>query len=155
MTPVAYLKLQAKNLFRDYKTKKPHLDKTSGSVLYEYNPQYFDVDRILLEYNYDEDNFSLMKAQHIIALMVGFEKWTELLKASETELELAKLLFENQDKIYIDDWEMYIVGAEHDNNTIFSLEDRLEIFKHVFANVDGHQSTFGDYRLFRSPIARV
>ena len=90
-----------------------------------------------------------MKAQHIIAQIVGFKKWTDMLKASEPELELAKLLFDNQDKVSAEDWEMYIMGAERDNNTAFDPDTRLEIFKVVFANVEGHESTFPDYRLIR------
>jgi len=90
-----------------------------------------------------------MKAQHLIALMIGFRKWADLLNASDAELELAKLLFDNQDKIHIEDWEMYIADAERDNKTTFDSESRLEIFKQVFVNVEGHISPFPDYRLNR------
>ena len=147
MTPIAYFKLQAKNLFKDYKTKEPVFDKTINDYLYEYSPTNFDVDRIILEHDLDEENFTLMKAQHVMAYMAGFRKWADLLKASGTELELAKLLFDNQDKIHIEDWEMYVAGIESDNNTILSPDDKLEIFKKVFLEVDGHVSPFGDYRL--------
>jgi hypothetical protein len=44
---------------------------------------------------------------------------------------------------------MYIIAAEADNNTIFSAEDRLQIFKQVFINVDGHENPSPDYRLNR------
>ncbi|AWI58435.1 hypothetical protein [Sinorhizobium fredii] len=147
MTPIEYLKLQAKNLFRDFKTKTPVFDEVLGDYLYEYNPKYFDIDRIVVEHDLDEEDFSLMNAQHIIALMVGFRKWTELVKASDAELELAKLLFDNQHKIYIDDWHDYIADAEDMNGTAFDPESRLEIFKQVFVDVDGHDSVFEDYRL--------
>jgi len=106
----------------------------------------FDIEEIILAYDLDEDEFSLMNAQHIIALIVGFNKWTDLLKASESELELAKLLFDNQDKISVDDWEMYIAGAERDSNQIFDMESRLEIFKHVFLS-GGFENNSVDYRL--------
>jgi len=53
-----------------------------------------------------------MKAQHIIALMSGFDKWADLVKASEAELDLAKLLFDNQDKISIEHWRKYISAIE-------------------------------------------
>ena len=69
------------------------------------------------------------------------------MKASETELELARLLFDYQDKIDLEDWRMYIAGAEFDNKTTFNTGERIEIFKNVFANVDGHSNPFGDYRL--------
>lgn len=144
---IQYFKFLAENLFEDYNTKKSVLDPVINDYLYEYNPEYFDVDRIVLEFDLDEEGFSLIDAQEVIAYMVGFEKWVDLLKASETELKLAKLIFDNQDKIHIEDWQMYIGGAEDDNDTTFDAEERLEIFKQVFVNVEGHHNPFGDYRL--------
>ena len=132
MTYIEYFKLQAKNLFKDYKTKSPYFDNAIDDYSYEYNPKYFNIEEIIMAYDLDEDNFSLMNAQHIIAIIVGFNKWTDLLKASEAELELAKLLFDNQDKISLDDWEMYIAGAERDNSDLeFDSESKFKIFKHV------------------------
>jgi hypothetical protein len=144
---IEYFKLQAENLFKDYETKKPVFDTVINDYLFEYRPKYFDVDSIIVDYDLDEKNFSLVDAQDVIAYMAGFEKWTDLIKASEAELNLAKLLFDNQDKIDREDWQMYIGGAEDDNGTTFDAEARLEIFKHVFVNVDGHHNPFGDYRL--------
>lgn len=132
MKNIAYFKQQAKNLFKDYQTKTPYVNSVDGYSYYKYKPKYFDIDDILLEYDYDESDFSLMKAQHIIALMIGFEKWADLLKASPNDLELAKQLFDNRDKIYIEDWKMYISGVEHHNGIAFEADSRLEILKHVF-----------------------
>ncbi len=145
MTQIAYFKRQAKNLFKDYKTKTPYIDNVDGNSYYKYDPKYFDIDGILIDYDYDEDDFSLMKAQHIIALMIGFDKWADLLKASEAELELAKLLFDNQDKIGIEDWKMYIAAAEPDNKITFDPETRIVIFKQVFLNGGNFKNS--DYRL--------
>ena len=130
MTHVDFFKLQAKNLFRDYKTKTPYIDEVDGNTYYRYSPKYFDIDGILLDFDYDEKEFSLMKAQHVLALKIGFSKWSDLLKASPAELELAKLLFES--KVDAEEWEMYIIGAERDNQTEFDPESRIEIFKQVF-----------------------
>lgn len=134
MTHIEYFKLQAKNLIKDFKTKTTQFDEVIGDYLNEYQPKYFDIDGIILFYEIDEDNFSLMKAQHIIALMVGFNQWSDLLKASEIELELAKLLIDNHDRIYVEDWEMYIAGVERDNNGTFDPQSKLELFKQVFLN---------------------
>lgn len=134
MTHIAYFKRQAKNLLKDYKTKTPYLDKLGGNSYYKYDPKYFDIDGILVAFNYNEDDFCLMKAQHIIALLGGFDKWADLSKASEPELELAKAIFDNPDKINIDDWEMYIAYAERENKTTFDSESKLKILKHVFLN---------------------
>lgn len=103
-----------------------------GPVLNDYSPQYFDIVGVILYFDIDEDDFSLMKAQHIIANMVGFSKWAELVKAPEPELELAKLLFDNQDSVSLDDWKMYIISMERDNKTMLHPETKLEIFKQVF-----------------------
>lgn len=130
MTHTEFFKLQAKNLFKDFQTKKKSQDASIGD--YEYDPKYFDIEGIILYFDIDEEDFSLMKAQHIIANMVGFTKWAELVKATEPELELAKLLFDNQDRVSLDDWKMYIIGTERDNKTIFDPDTRLEIFKLVF-----------------------
>lgn len=145
MTQIEFFKLQAKNLFKDYQTKKKSRDAAIGN--YEYDPMYFDIEGIILHFDIDEEDFSLMKAQHIIAQIVGFRKWTDMLKADKSALELAKLLFDNQHKISAEDWEMYIWGAERDNNTTYDSDFRLEIFKQVFLNVEGHESTFPDFRL--------
>ena len=98
MTPIEYFKLQAKNLYKDYKTKKPYIDEVDGNTYYEYEPKYFAIDEIIYDYNVDENDFNLMKAQHIIALMSGFDKWAELLKASEQELNQARNYLEKHDK---------------------------------------------------------
>ena len=132
MTHTEFFKLQAKNLFRDYQTKIKVFDKEINDYFYEYSPQYFDIGGVILYFDIDEDDFSLMKAQHIIANMLGFSKWGELVKAHEPELELAKLLFSNQERISLEDWKMYIIGTERDNNTTFDPDTRLEIFKLIF-----------------------
>lgn len=147
MKPIDYFKLQAKNLFRDFKTKTPYRDEADGNTYYKYEPRYFDVDSIVLSFDWDEETFSLMNAQHTIAVLAGFRKWTDMSKASETELELAKLVFDNQDKIDAEEWEMYIANFERDNMTTVDAESKLEIYKHVFLNVEGHSSAFGDFRL--------
>lgn len=153
MHTIDYFKLQAKNLYKDYKTKMPYIDKADGFTYYNYTPEYFDVDRILLEFDYDEESFSLMQAQHIIALMVGFRKWGDLLKASELELEMAKLLFDNQDKIGLEDWEHFMAHTIELNNKNFDLETWVEIFKEVFiVKGESHHSDFEDYRLKKQTL---
>lgn len=86
-----------------------------GRSHYAYNAKYFDIDAIFVNFDWDEDDFSLMKAQHIIAILAGFRKWADLAKASVVELELAKLLFDHQDKMNAEEWAMYLARAEHDN----------------------------------------
>ncbi len=96
---IDYFKLQAKNLHKDFKTQKRYFDSLLGGNFFEYAPKFFDVDARLNDFDIDENYFTLMNAQHIIAKLVGFEKWTEMLKASPPALELGKLLFGNMHKI--------------------------------------------------------
>ncbi len=140
MTRLEYFKLQAKNLFNDYKTKK-----LSSEGLYEYSPKYFDMGEIVCAYDIDEDNFKLMKAQHILARMVGFRKWTDLVKASDAELELAKLLFDNKEKVCLDEWEMCIADLERKTGDSLDPESKLELFKHTFLNEGDSEPPLPDF----------
>lgn len=133
MTHVDYFKLQAKNLFKDWKTRTTYTD-IDGSTCDQYDGKYFDVSNIFFDFEniYDENDFTLMKAQHIIACMAGFSKWAELLKASNEKLELERLLFDNRDKITREDWEMYIIGIERDNEIFIDVESQVALFKRVY-----------------------
>lgn len=150
MKIIEYFKLQAKNLHKDFKTQKPYFDPLSGDNLFEYAPKFFDVDALVTDFDIDEDHFTLMNSQHIIAKLAGFDKWTEMLKVSPSALELAKLLFDNMHKIRNEEWEYYLLDVENENNVALDDEDKLDIFKTVFADVDGHQSGGYDYRLVKN-----
>ncbi|RLJ69329.1 hypothetical protein [Pedobacter alluvionis] len=149
MITIEYFKLQAKNLHKDFKTQKSYFDPLLSRKLYGYAPKFFDVDALVTDFDIDEDDFTLMNAQHIIAKLVGFKKWTEMLKASPEGLELAKLLFDNMHKIRNEEWEYYIMDIENENDVELSDEDKLDIFKKVYSDVDGHDSASYDYRLTR------
>lgn len=125
MANVEYFEQQAKNLFEDYETKT----RSSDDDIYEYRPKHFDIDTIICEFGINEDNFNLVEAQDIIAYMAGFENWGNLLNATETELKLAKLLFDNRDKIDIEDWKMNIILIERNNNIVLDTKSKIEIFK--------------------------
>lgn len=147
MKTIEYFKLQAKNLHKDFKTQKPYFDSSLGDNLFEYSPKFFDVDALVTDFEIHENHFTLMNAQHIIARLGGCEKWTWLLKANPEALELSKLLFDNMHKVSIEEWDMYISGEEDEKGFLFDDEFKLDIFKAVFADVDGHQSGGYDYRL--------
>lgn len=147
MSRVNYFKAQAKKLFKDYKTRTSYIDEVDGRSSFSYSPTYFDIDRIFLEYDWDEESFTLMKAQHLFAHMVGFKKWGDLIGASDAELELAKQLWEHQHKIHFIDWQDYIAGVESDNDHSLDADAKLDIFVQVFVERDEHHSPFGDYRL--------
>lgn len=141
MTNIDFFKLQAKNFLKDFETK--HYNEDEG--IYEYAPRFFsDIDEIAMHYGIEENNtFSLMNAQHIIARLSGFEKWNELIKASDYVLELGKLLLVNRqsyeeslgfftnmykDSMIVEDWKNY----EREYLKDVDDEAKLEIFKKVF-----------------------
>jgi len=141
MKHIEYFKLQAKNLFRDYQTKTPYIDEVHGFSSYKYNPKYFDIFGIIVDYDLDENNFTLMKAQHVIALMSGFEKWADLLRASEEKLELGKLLLEYRDnETIIDDLDWHVGAIENANGIVLDDAARLAVFKHFYLNSEDQQS---------------
>ena len=77
-------KLQAKNFFKDFKTQ--YLDEEG---LYQYKPKFFkDIDDIILSFDIDEEDITLIKAQHYISLLAGFNNWHDLIRLDEDGLDL-------------------------------------------------------------------
>ena len=85
MKKIDYFKLQAKNLHKDYK---------AGTPRKRFPIDYRRVLNDLYAQETNVNNFTLMNAQHIIALMIGLKKWADLLNTSEEELERSRLWFE-------------------------------------------------------------
>lgn len=131
MNTIDYFKLQAKNLHKDFKTQTHLVGKTIGDFQYEYSPKYFKIYDIISDFDIDEENFTLMNAQHVIAKLAGFDKWATLIKVSLSELELAKLLFEHQDKMDLISWNFYIADAQSINENELDAEIQVEMFKQV------------------------
>lgn len=96
MSNEEFFKIQAKNLLHDYQTftaenvSESEVEKFtsresklfSGDLFY-----YFGLDKT--------DDFTLMKAQHIVAQIAEFKNWVELKHSTEKEKELARLVFTN------------------------------------------------------------
>ncbi|WP_411030746.1 hypothetical protein [Spongiimicrobium sp. 3-5] len=139
MDTIDFFKLQSKNLHRDFKTRKLIINNEFGELSYEYEPKHFDIELVIYDYNLDEENLTLMKAQHAIAQMAGFRKWTDLIKASETDLKIVKILYENQDIIDLRMWIDYIADEEKMDQTRFDSETKLAICEQVF-----EMGVFGD-----------
>lgn len=155
MINVDFFKQQAKNFLKDYKTRVFNEDEG----YYEYSPRFFnDFDDIAMCFDIDEqENFGLMNAQHVIAKLSGFNKWTDLIKASEPILEVGKLLLTNREKyqenvglftnmvesLIVDDWKTF----ERENLKDADDKTKLEVFKQVFLN-DGQ----GNKKKYNSTI---
>jgi hypothetical protein len=73
-----YLKNQAKNLYRDFQLEYKQDDEE-----YVLASRFFDINAIVEDFNIDCDDFSLMKAQHIIAKMLGLNSWKEVIDCPE------------------------------------------------------------------------
>ena len=144
MTNIEFFKLQAKNLFSDYKSRM--YNDSDGT--YDYFPCFFtDINDIIFNFEIDEEEpFTLMNAQHVIARLAGFYKWTELIKASESGLELGKLLLTNRidylknvpiitndESMIVEDWKFFL--AENDLQDCDD-ETKLNIFKDYFLQQD-------------------
>ncbi len=139
MANIEFFKQQSKNFMKDYKTRA--FNEAEG--FYEYNPRHFqDIDELLYNFGFKEDEaFTLMNAQHIIARLSGFYKWNELIQASEAALEIGKLLLTNREayqqkqgfftnmveSLIVADWKEY----ESQNLQDFDDEAKLEVFKMV------------------------
>lgn len=130
MTHLEYFKQQSKNLFRDWKSRAEVVED-DGFLHYKYEPKFFDVEDILFHFEIDEEKFSLMKAQHLVARIAGFRKWNDLIKVSSKELELAKIVFDNcsKDMMLFDDWECY----RNSEFALLDIESKIEAAKHFFS----------------------
>ena len=126
MANVEFFKQQSKKFFKDYNSRV--FNAKEG--FYEYSPRYFkDIEEIILSFDINEEApFTLMNAQHIIACLSGFYKWNELIKASESALEIGKLLLINRANYQlIDEWKSY----KTQNLKDFDDKDKLDVFKIV------------------------
>ncbi|WP_306567945.1 hypothetical protein [Flavobacterium lindanitolerans] len=131
MNSIDYFKLQAKNLHKDFKTKTLPVDKAATAFLFEYFPRYFDIEMVISDFDIDEENFTLMNAQHIIAKIANFDKWASLLKAPEAELELAQLFYDHQNRIDLIGWQFYIADLQSMNEIELDAEIQVKIFKQM------------------------
>ncbi|WAC40381.1 hypothetical protein [Pedobacter sp. SL55] len=148
MTPIEYLKLQAKNLYKDFKTQTSSFDPKLQRKVYQYDPKFFKIELLVDDFEINEEKFKLGNAQHVIAKLCGLEKWTDLLKASPAKVELSVLLYTNMDKCEVRDWDQYITNIETENDVRLDDDFKVQIFNEGFLKwqEDVH---YEDYRLTR------
>lgn len=135
MNHIDYFKLQARNLHRDYKTQEPYME--NGKKYYRYHPKYFDIDAIFTDWCEDlsiEEDFTYMKAQHLIAKMLGFKKWDNLLKAPEDQLDFLHLVFDNEHHANLEEWEVYMDGfyEMNPNSPPLNFQSQKAIYEQIF-----------------------
>lgn len=154
MKPIEYLKLQAKNLHRDFKTQTSSFDPELRRNVYDYDPKFFKFDLLVNDFNINEDKFTLMNAQHIIAKFCGLEKWTDFKNASPAKIELSILLYTNMEKLEIRDWDEYVSRIETENEVKLDDEFKLQIFKERFLEWQ-HDVFYDDYRLSKDEDTEI
>lgn len=123
MDYIKYFKSQAKKFYKDFQTQYTK----ENDYIYSYKPKFWpDIDDIIVSFDINEDDFSLMKAQHIVAYLAGFENWNELIHANHYRLEIGYYLVELRDNNALDRWQSF----EPD---LFGIDDfgKLDIFKQV------------------------
>ena len=146
MLPIQYFKLQAKHLHSDLQTRtSPSTDfgMFYDDFYYDYNPKFFNVKQLLWDMGLSEEPkklFGLMRCQHIIANLAGFKSWNCLIHATEEKLELARIVFENQNKIHPAQWEEFITEIktrqEKQGLSPLSLSREKELYQQTLANYD-------------------
>lgn len=114
MTDVDFFKYQAKLFLQDAKLyladfENPDCDFSESPNYKAFNDDlflYFDI----------QSPMTLMRAQHYISQIAGFEKWNDLIKASPDELKLARLVYKNcQSSSAIEDWQYYLGSISYLN----------------------------------------
>jgi hypothetical protein len=154
MTPIEYLKLQAKNLHKDFKTQTSSFDPKLGRNRYDYEPRFFKIDLLVDDFNINEGNFKLGNAQHVVAKLCGLEKWTDLSKASPAKIKLSILLYTNMDTLEVRDWDQYVFDIETSNNVKLDDEFKLQIFEEGF--LDWQKDIYyEDYRLSKDKETEI
>ncbi|MFP9116088.1 hypothetical protein ACLI1A_19275 [Flavobacterium sp. RHBU_3] len=154
MKPIEYLKLQAKNLHRDFKTQTSSFNQELRRNVYNYDPKFFKFDLLVNDFNINEEKFTLMNAQHIIAKLCGLEKWTDFTNASPAKIELSILLYTNMDKLELRDWDEYVLRIETENEVELDDEFKLQIFEEGF--LEWQQDVFyDDYRLSKDEDTEI
>ena len=154
MKPIEYLKLQAKNLHKDFKTQTSLIDPKLRRKVYEYDPKFFKIDMLVNDFNINEENFKLGNAQHVIAKLCGLDKWTDLSKASPAKIELSILLYTNMDRLEVRDWEEYVSDIETANSVKLDDDFKLQIFKEGFLNQE-QDVFYDDYRLSKDEETEI
>ncbi len=128
MDYIKFFKSEAKKFYKDFQTQYV----VENDDIYGYRPKFWkDIDEIIVSFDIDEDDFSLMKAQHVVAYLADFKNWNELLHANEYQLELGYYLVKHRENNLLEDWQMYELELE---SQLDRLDDssKLEIFKHTY-----------------------
>lgn len=155
MTHIEFFKLQAKNLLHDwneYKANKLTKELKAKS-------KFFGHDLFKCTLLINEKEFPLARAQHYVAKLAGFSKWTELIKENEEGLLLARIIYEGLNCSHdIEIWETYLV------NSIFyevTRDKQIQLARRFFIRHEHDDKNISEtsvdevaYRSFKGPTLR-
>ena len=102
MKPIAFFKLQAKHLLEDYQTQSINTENKELPI-FSYQPKFINIDSFIVAFDYEEVEasiFTLQKSQHIISMILGLNKWSELVNLPLKEQELLVQLYKSNINIY-------------------------------------------------------
>lgn len=138
MQPIKFFKLQAKNLYKDYKTQFTNTEHEIST--FDYSPKYFDINEVFVAYEFDNineieaENFSLMQAQHLFSLLLGYKSWSDLINAPIKKQELSMLLFKN--KFDIEEWSSHVAETNSMNAIKLTYEEQIELLNEYYIGRD-------------------
>lgn len=75
---IDFFRKEAKKFFKDWK----NFNAGTGC-------KYYDVEKVFSSYGRTEEDVILARSQHIIAVILGFRKWNDLIHASDEILRQA------------------------------------------------------------------
>lgn len=94
---IEYFKNQSKKFYSDWESHTKRKAK-DGSIRFVYHSKYYDIKSFFKLFGFntkDEENFTLMRAQHLLFQLLTFNNWEALINAEEEELKLAKEILKN------------------------------------------------------------
>ena len=161
MSNLEFFKKQSKNFLKDWKSQTKIVE-TDGNVYFRYSPKFFDIEDWFSYFELsakDEQDVKLSHAQHYIAKIAGFKKWTDLIAASEKELIYAEIKLRNfKNSMDLIQWDYIekdyeLAHNKFDINTLVPFESKVLIRNDEsqrwlpafwgYKVVDGFITTFG------------
>jgi hypothetical protein len=136
MSNLEFFKKQSKNFLKDWKSQTKIVE-TDGNVYFRYSPKFFDIEDWFSYFELsakDEQDVKLSRAQHYIAKIAGFRKWTDLIAASEKELIYAEIKLRNfKNSMNLIQWEYIEKDYELAD---LDIDSKIEYAKQFFKSVN-------------------
>ena len=149
MTHLEFFKFQAKNLLHDWKFYQendltPELKAKS---------KFFGHGLYLCTSLICEKELPLARAQHYVAKLAGYVKWTNLVASTEKELQLARIIYDGIDCSYdLQHWETYKQTSIYESvTTAKKIQLAKEFFKRHEKDDKSAPEEKLDFRSFTGP----